>query len=252
MRHASAVRIDHVMGLHRLWWIPKGLSPEEGAYVRYRPSELRAILILEAVRAGVAVVGEDLGTVAGPVRAGMRRDMMLGCHVHQFTATPTDPLPVPPRTSVASFGTHDLPTFAAWWDGLDIKERAARGDLSKEDAEAAMARRRAIRIATTATSSGDGRIESMLAVVLLSLARGPAEMLLVDLEDLWLEKEPQNRPGTGEEEHNFSRRWAQLLPIASSAQEGAIAELLRAIDAARNGIEPPEPAREYQETAVIS
>lgn len=252
MRYASAIRIDHVMGLHRLWWIPEGMAPSEGAYVRYQPKELRAILVLEASRAGVAVVGEDLGTVAASVRSGMRRDQMLGCHVHQFTASPNDPLPTPPENAVASLGTHDLPTFAAWWDGLDIKERAERGDLGGEQAENALEHRRQIRVATTAHSSGDGRTESMLAVLLLHLARGPAKMVLVDLEDLWLEKEPQNRPGTGQEELNFRRRWAQLLPESSRSAMTVIAELLDAIDAERRGIEVARRGRAQLQTTVPS
>ena len=245
MRHASAIRIDHVMGLHRLWWVPDGMAPAEGAYVRYRPSELRAILVLEAARAGVAVVGEDLGTVAPSVRSGMRRDRMLGCHVHQFTASPAEPLPTPAENVVASIGTHDLPTFAAWWDGLDVKERAARGDISREDAEYALEFRRQIRLATTVHSSGDGRTASMLAVVLLHLAASPARMLLVDLEDLWLETEPQNRPGTGAEALNFRRRWAQILPALDGVAPGMVAELLIALELARNGCLPvvSEPAQ---------
>lgn len=242
MRHASVIRIDHVMGLHRLWWIPEGMEPAEGAYVRYRAAELRAILVLEAQRLGVGIVGEDLGTVAPSVRSGMRRDHMLGCHVHEFAATSTDPLPNPPENSVASIGTHDLPTFEAWWDGLDINERALHHEMNADDAENALEFRRQIRLATTAHSSGDGRSASMLAVLLEHLARGPARMLLVDIEDLWLEKEPQNRPGTGQEALNFRRRWAHSLMSSASPTMTSIAALLAKIDAARrSSIESESP-----------
>ena len=176
MRHAATVRIDHVMGLHRLWWIPEGMAAVDGAYVRYRAEELRAIAVLEASRAGVAVVGEDLGTVAPSVRAAMRRDGMLRSHVHQFAATPDDPLPDPPPDSLASLGTHDLPPFAAWWAGLDIHERVRRGELTPEVASAQRAERAALQAAAghpTGRPASPGRA---LRFLLLHLAAGPARL----------------------------------------------------------------------------
>lgn len=114
MARAAVVRLDHVMGLHRLWFVPAGAPPTAGAYVRYPADELRAVVALEAHRAGTAVVGEDLGTVPVEVRRGMAEDGMLRSAVWQFDASPDDPFPAPPVLSLASLGTHDLPTFASF------------------------------------------------------------------------------------------------------------------------------------------
>ena len=233
MRHAAAVRIDHVMGLHRLWWIPEGMAATDGAYVSYRAEELRAIAVLEAVRAGVAVVGEDLGTVAPAVRAAMRRDGMLRSHVHQFAASPDDPLPEPPPDSLASLGTHDLPPFATWWAGLDIDERARRGEQPPEAASAPRAERAALRAAVADALGRPASPGRALRFLLLHLAGGPARLVLVDLEDLWLEREPQNRPGTGPEEGNFRRRWARCWPDDLRPRNRQPAAVLRLVDAAR-------------------
>ncbi|HEX7459704.1 MAG TPA: 4-alpha-glucanotransferase [Acidimicrobiales bacterium] len=235
MRHAAVVRIDHVMGLHRLWWIPEGMTATDGAYVSYRAQEFRAVAVLEAVRAGVAVVGEDLGTVDQAVRAAMRSDGMLRSHVHQFAATPSEPLPEPPPDSLASLGTHDLPPFAAWWAGLDIDERARRGQQPPEAASAQRAERAALRAAAADALGRPPSAGRALQLLLAHLAGGPARLVLVDLEDLWLEREPQNRPGTGPEEGNFRRRWARRWPGDLRPRNRRPATLLRLVDAARRG-----------------
>jgi 4-alpha-glucanotransferase len=233
MRHAAVVRIDHVMGLHRLWWIPRGMAPTEGAYVRYRAEELRAVAVLEACRAGVAVVGEDLGTVVPAVRVAMRRDGMLRSHVHQFAATPDHPLPDPPPDSLASLGTHDLPPFASWWAGLDIDDRVRRREQPPGEASAAREERTALRAATAGALGRPASPGRALQLLLLYLAGGPARLVLVDLEDLWLEREPQNRPGTGPEEGNFRRRWARRWPDDLRPRSRRPSAVLRLVDAAR-------------------
>ncbi len=229
MRHAAVLRIDHVMGLHRLWCIPEGAAATEGAYVTYRAEELRAVAVLEASRAGTVLVGEDLGTVAPAVRAAMARDGMLRSHVHQFAATPRAPFPDPPRSSLASLATHDLPPFASWWAGLDIDDRARLGALSpalarRRRAERARLRDRVGRLLGAPPTPGQA-----LGAFLLHLARGPAPLVMVDLEDLWGEAEPQNRPGTGPEEGNFVRRWSRTWPGGLRSRS----RLLRLVDRAR-------------------
>ena len=115
MALATAVRIDHVMGLHRLYWVPYGLDATQGVYVRYHPEEMYAILTLEAARAGALVVGEDLGTVPPGVRSSMARHGVHRTHVLQLEAIdPEDVLPEPPHGSVASLNTHDLWPFASF------------------------------------------------------------------------------------------------------------------------------------------
>ncbi|HEX7460448.1 MAG TPA: 4-alpha-glucanotransferase, partial [Acidimicrobiales bacterium] len=256
MRHAAVVRIDHVMGLHRLWWIPEGMAATEGAYVSYRAEELRAVVVLEASRAGVAVVGEDLGTVAPAVRAAMRRDGMLRSHVHQFAATPDDPLPDPPPDSLASLGTHDLPPFAAGWAGLDINERARHGGYPPEAASAPRAERAALRAAIGDALGRPAPPGRVLQFLLLHLADGPARLVLVDLEDLWLEREPQNRPGTGPEGGNFRRRWARRWPDDLRPRNRRPSTVLRLVDAARRGrsggVRPDDEGDSMVENRAIS
>ncbi len=246
MRHASVVRIDHVMGLHRLFVAPAGagagsgrepMAAVGGAYLRYRADELRAVVVLEAWRAGVAVVGEDLGTVPPEVRRAMRRDGMLRSFVVQFeVGAPEAPLPDPPADVLASLGTHDLPPFAAFWDGDDIEDQVRRGLLHDDAAAARRARRRQLRRRLSAQltgGAGSGALGAHQALVgcLRLLLAGPARLVLVDLEDLWGEREPQNRPGTGPEAGNFRRRMARRLDqICNDAELGA---LLRTLGATR-------------------
>jgi 4-alpha-glucanotransferase len=204
MQRAKVLRLDHVMGMYRLYWVPQGADAHHGVYVRYRDKELRAIVAVEAHRSGTAIVGEDLGTVPDEVRQGMARDRMLRSWVIQFEVSADAPLPDPPELSMASIGTHDLPRFAAFWDG---PQRASW--------------RRAL---------GDDVRRALLAC-LDHLAAGPARLVLVDLEDLWLERWPHNRPGTGPEAGNWQHRAARTLEHLRDDSE--VADALRRIDALR-------------------
>jgi 4-alpha-glucanotransferase len=238
MRQADAVRIDHVMSLHRLYWIPEGAEATEGVYVNYPDAEMRAVVSLEASRSGTAVVGEDLGTVPAPVRSGMQHDGMLRSWVFQFESAPDDPLPSPPPPALASWGTHDLPTFAGYWDGLDIEEREDRGDIDRRQAAAERRQRREWRRALCrrlAVPTDDPR--AALLGCLDHLAVSPATVVLIDLEDLWLEPVPQNRPGTGTGHGNWERRSALRLDemFADSGVQAALAEVDR-------GRSEPEPS----------
>jgi 4-alpha-glucanotransferase len=286
LRHATVVRIDHIAGLHRLYWIPHGFDPSQGVYVRYRGEELHAALVLEADRAGAAVVGEDLGTVPTAVRRAMARDGILSSWVLQFASRPDDPFPSAPRSSMASFGTHDLPTLDAFWRGADIDDRLARGVLGTTAAEGERARRAAWRTAVleaplngcppthrSASTSplasapppraegpntpdgsghqraggdtdadpgdadvdpGDAAVEhAALSRVLGHMALGRAELVLVDMEDLWLEPEPQNRPGTSGDAANFRRRWRCTLEQAE--EDSHVVGLTGIVDHLRRG-----------------
>ncbi|MGH8987149.1 MAG: 4-alpha-glucanotransferase [Acidimicrobiales bacterium] len=184
MRHASVLRVDHVMGLHRLYWVPEGLDATDGVYVGYRSDELRAIVALEAARSGTAVVGEDLGTVPAEVRHWMAEDQMLRTWVLQFEVSAGAPLPDPPELSMASIGTHDLARFVSFWEApAHARWRRALG--------------------------GDAR--RGLRVCLDHLAAGQARVVLCDIEDLWLERWPHNRPGTGPEAGNWQHRSVRTL-----------------------------------------
>lgn len=241
MAPAAAVRLDHVMGLHRLFWIPRGGAAGDGAYVRYPADELYAIVCLESHRHGTRVVGENLGTVPRYVNAALSRHGLARLHVAQFGIAPgdADALARVPRRSFACVNTHDTPTFAGFLTGKDIDERVGHGVLDAERAGPARRRRRA-EVATlrgalagltdggadvlrtpAPTAAGKGAGDSpaeaapsrpagdleLLWACFDRLARSAASVVMVNLEDLWLETRPQNVPGTGPRERpNWRRR----------------------------------------------
>jgi len=205
MEPAQLLRIDHVMGLHRLFWIPPGMEPGDGVYVRYRPEELYAILILESQRRGCALVGENLGTVPQAVNRALRRRGIRRMYVLQFETRP-DPssalTPVPPD-AVASLNTHDTPTFAGFRQGLDIKDRVALGLLDEAGVAAERAGREAhfqaleeyLRREGWLRSGHEEALVQLIRACLAYLSASPAPVVLLNLEDLWLETNPQNVPG---------------------------------------------------------
>jgi 4-alpha-glucanotransferase len=207
-RFARAVRLDHVLGLHRMFWIPPGGDARDGAYVRYHHEELRAVIAIEAARADAVVVGEDLGTVTPAIRSAMDRDGMLHSFVTRFEASADRPFPQPRRPAAASLGSHDLPKFATYWSD----ERAALGD---RDPRAGMDAREA------------------LEASLYSLAAGPADLVLADLGDLVGERAPDNQPGTGPEAGNWRHRLPK--PLEQIAADPNVTTVLAGIRQRREG-----------------
>ena len=220
---ADVLRLDHVMGLERLWWVPEGADASAGAYVRYPMEEMFAAVCVEATRTGATIVGEDLGTVSPTVERALARHGLVGMYVGQFAVDPAAVPPVanPPRRSVAGLDTHDTATFSGYWTGDDIGDLVDAGLLGAVEADAMRGRRTEERIALAAMLLGrdDGTdpgtdVHTQLAVLhawLRRLATGPAELVLVTLEDLWLEPDPQNVPGTTSEHRNWSRRLARAI-----------------------------------------
>ena len=221
MAHATAVRLDHVMGLHRLFWIPRGGAAADGAYVHYPTEELYAIVCLESHRHRTRVVGENLGTVPRYVDAALSRHGLARLHVAQFGIAPDAAAPltrIPPR-AFACVNTHDTPTFAGFLAGKDVDERAERGVLdagragqerSRRQAEVDALRRGlaedtpALRDDAAVGSAAD---QALLRACLERLARSAAGAVIVNLEDLWLETRQQNVPGTGPGQYpNWRRR----------------------------------------------
>ncbi|MFH1087252.1 MAG: 4-alpha-glucanotransferase, partial [Chloroflexota bacterium] len=215
LQHAGILRIDHVMGLHRLFWIPKGLDCRDGVYVRYPADEFYAILSLESWRNRAWIVGENLGTVPSHINPTLARHGIHGMYVlqYQFAADARRPIPTIPERSVASLNTHDTPTFAGFWEGLDIKDRLQLGLLENVAAGAERLTRRAMRKALVAYLKHYGWLDSdpadagQLARACLSvLSASAARLVLVNLEDLWQEEQPQNVPGTDKERPNWQRK----------------------------------------------
>ncbi len=224
------------MGLHRMYLVPEGGDARRGAYVRYRAEELQALVVLEATRAGVAVVGEDLGTVPPEVRPAMRRSRMLRSSVWQFEATEDDPLPTPPIEAVASLGTHDLPTFAAFWDGQDIADRRSDGRIDEGTAAEEERRRRTLTESVSRALGSGFPVKlppaAAFAGCAAHLAGGPAALVQLDAADLWREREPQNRPGTTVAQGSFRLRYPGTTECLGRDRD-ALAVLARVDDARR-------------------
>ncbi len=227
MRHAGYLRIDHVMSLQRLFWVPAGREPADGAYVSYPAEESYAALCLESWRHRSVVVGEDLGTVPVGVRAAMRRHQVLGTWVFQSSLKPQAAFPVDPvpRHVVAALGTHDMFPFAGFVRGDDISSRADTGQLDeagvRRDLEAR--RRLMVRLARSLPERDAPRRGSMPAApeptsagallrnALTYLWDSPAALVLVNIEDLLLETCPQNLPGTDSSQGNWRRKMATTM-----------------------------------------
>jgi 4-alpha-glucanotransferase len=214
LRYAGLLRIDHVMGLHRLFMIPPGVDATQGTYVRYPAEELYAVLVLEAHRAGSLVLGEDLGTVPGYVRTSMDRRNIQHSYVVEYELAGEEKLHPAGRHDVATLNTHDMAMFAAFWSGADIDDRVELGLTDAKTAAAERERRTEIRHDLVALLRGEGLLgfeespgaAQILRGCLAYLARSEAPLVVVNLEDLWLEEEPQNIPGTMHERPNWRRK----------------------------------------------
>jgi 4-alpha-glucanotransferase len=216
-RHADLLRIDHVMGLHRLYWIPQGFTSTDGVYVRGHPEEWYAIVTLESARSGTLVIGEDLGTLPRSLRPAMARHGVQRSWVLPFELTGDRARPLEPPTgrSVVSLNTHDLHPFAGFWRCLDIDIAHERGWISPVEARRERATRerkeRALiaflrRTGWLSTPSGGRAPESdVLDALLRYLASSEARLVMVNLEDLFGETKPQNVPGTTTEYPNWRR-----------------------------------------------
>lgn len=230
LRHAEMLRIDHVMGLHRLFWVPEGAEAADGTYVRYPADELFAILCLESLRHRSVIVGEDLGTVPPEVRQLMDDHAVARMFVVQYELNPkAEPvLSDPSPAMVASMNTHDMPTFYSFWTGRDIDDRVKLGLLDERSARKERKARAAIRSSLAGFLNRKGFLagpsdeaEDILRGCLRILSRSEAYLLLINLEDLWLEVEPQNTPGTGPERANWRRKLRYTLDEIKSSQSVA-------------------------------
>jgi len=241
LRYAGVLRIDHVMGLHRLYIIPQGCSAKEGVYIKYRSEELYALLCIESHRSQTLLAGEDLGTVPEVVRETMARTGVHGLHVLQYEARcdQPEPLPPPPAGSVATINTHDMPPFAAYWDGVDIDDRAALGWLTDAQRDAEHVQRAQVRgeirrfLRRYQPLAPDATAAETLSAAITHLGSSPAAVALVSLEDLWGETAPQNVPGTWRECPNWQRRAKLSLEALVASKE--IDALLSQLDHARTG-----------------
>lgn len=236
-RHGAGLRVDHVMGLFRLYWVPVGATPKDGAYVRYPHDDLLDILALEAHRAGAWVVGEDLGTVEAGVGRELARRNVLSYKVWWFEA---DPPAAWPEHALGAVSTHDLPTVAGVVSGSDV---AAQRRLHLDPDLAAAAELRAKLMAGTGSDDATP-VADIITGVYADLATAPCLLLSASLDDAMTVEERPNMPATINEWPNW--RWALPRPLEEVEQ----AEIPRLIAArldrqaapSRPAPAPPGPA----------
>jgi 4-alpha-glucanotransferase len=235
LRHARMLRLDHVMSLYRLFWVPQGMSATQGIYVRYPEDEMFALLVMESARHDAVVIGEDLGTVPPPVRRAMDRHDVQRMHVVQFEMSPDrdPPAPPPPANVVASLNTHDMPTFAGFWRGSEIDDQLELGLIDEAGRRQAHQDRARLRERISRSIGAGGMVEPATARqrLLERLAASEARFVLVTLEDLWLEEEPQNVPGTSDERPNWKRRASRSIEEITS--DAAVRRMLASVDSRR-------------------
>jgi 4-alpha-glucanotransferase len=269
MRHCGALRIDHVMALQRLFLIPHGEPPSAGAYVRFPFDDLLAVVALESGRNRCLVVGEDLGTVPEGFRARLQRARALSCRLLYFEREPDGTYRSPdtyPALALASPGTHDLPTLAAFWTGRDLDVRAQLGllppDETLEQARLSRTREQA-QLIDALVAGGDLEPEAAerlrapsgaddaallgpaVRAAYRYLARSDARLVIAALEDALDVVDQTNVPGTTWEHPNWRRRLGVAVEdLADEPRFAAFSSVLRAFRArggrrsARSSTEP--------------
>ncbi|MEP7066915.1 MAG: 4-alpha-glucanotransferase [Gemmatimonadota bacterium] len=238
LRHAGALRIDHVLGLFRQFWIPQGMSGKQGAYVRFPTEEMLGILALESVRHRAPIVGEDLGTVPEEVPGVLERWGILSSRVMYFERESDGrfrPASSYPKLSLTTADTHDMATITGFWTARDIELQRMAGLIeSDESAAAARAHRDNERrflverlVAEGALKESDAAAPSnaeLRGAVHRFLCSTPAALVGIYLEDLVGEREPVNLPGVGPDIfRSWTRRLSQPLAAITTDPEVATA-----------------------------
>ncbi|MGQ0713941.1 MAG: 4-alpha-glucanotransferase [Gemmatimonadaceae bacterium] len=248
LRHGGALRIDHVIGLFRQFWIPRGMEGRDGAYVRFPANDLLGILALESVRAEALIVGEDLGTVPPEVGPALERWGVLSSKVLYFEQQRDGARFTPasryPALALTTANTHDMPTLPAFWRELDIELRAQVGALGNERAVEAARRERAVAreaLATTLLEEGlwpagdEPRDDLALRrAVHAFLRRTPSWLVGLSLDDLAGELEPVNLPGVAPDKWpSWTRRMTMSLEEIRDS-----ADVQRALGVERQWVAP--------------
>jgi 4-alpha-glucanotransferase len=217
MRHAGGIRIDHALGLRRLWVVPSGAEPLDGAYLRFPEQEILRLIALESHRAGALVIGEDLGVVPPGFRDTIAERGLMGMRVLPFERdedgdfTPSSGWD---EQAVAMTSTHDLTPIAGWWQGRDIDWREQLGAAGDRDADRTQraVERSSLWQACTDAGVADGPEPApyqpgpALDAAIAFAAQAPCELLIVPAEDLFGLDEAPNLPGTVDEHPNWRRR----------------------------------------------
>jgi 4-alpha-glucanotransferase len=247
MRHAGGLRIDHVMALQQLYWIPQGSSAAHGAFVRYPREDLIGILALESHRNRCLVVGEDLGTVPDGFRERMNQAQILSYRVLFFEKEEGEFIPPGryPHLSLAVAGSHDLPTLGAWMSETDLSLKSRLGlfpnaQLTKEAQRTRVCDRTALLTAFSEFGLAADPAMSMDEFALAAhtyLASSASAIAMVQLDDITREATPVNVPATSTEHANWRRRLSMSLEeIIGDSGFQALARML-------NELRPPQEAR---------
>jgi len=249
MRHAGALRVDHVMGLMRLFWIASGANPSEGAYVRYPLQELLGIVALESQRNRCMVIGEDLGTVPDEVRAALPALQVLSCRILYFERRDGEfkaPSEYPEQALVAAT-THDLPTLAGFWEARDLALREELSLFPSDEARQWQAQERCRDRArlllaleregllpaqvSTNPASAPTMTAELARAVHAYLARTPCKLFMVQLEDVLGMLDQVNLPGTSGRYPNWRRKVS--LDLERWSQDGRFIEMCDTVSRAR-------------------
>jgi 4-alpha-glucanotransferase len=230
---AGLLRVDHIMALTRLYWIPHGLGLHQGTYVSYPADELFAVMTLESHLNRCEMVGENLGTVPPEIGEAMPRHHIWGMYLAMFQASDGPNVVAATAADVALIGTHDTPTFAGWLSGVDIGDRVEHGLLKPESVDEVRAERvRATDWLAEHLGTSVERPREFLGAVLDWLARSDSPLVVPWIEDLWLEELGVNLPGTRSSERpNWQRPMRRLLDDLFTDAE--VDAMLRRLDHAR-------------------
>lgn len=225
MRHGAALRCDHVMALMRLFWIPPAGQPRDGCYVHYPLHDMLGVMALHSVRQSCLVVGEDLGTVPDELRAALAPMGVLSIRLLPFERSGDGAFKPPaayPRQAVVAVGSHDLPTLAGYWSEHDLAVRTRLGWIAPQAQASLHAERQGARTQLCAALAREGLLPpgvdprettmtpSLMLAIHEYLARTPACVMMVQLEDVFGQTEQVNFPGTTAEYPN----WRIKLPVA--------------------------------------
>ena len=225
LQYGGGLRIDHVMGLRRLFWIPEGKSGRAGAYVHYPLDEMLAILAIESHRAKALVIGEDLGTVEEAMRREFQRRNILSYRLLWFESKAVKKFP---RKALTAISTHDLFTLRGLWSGADFAEQKKLG-LNPSPQE----RRKLVKkLCRRLRISEPADISDVILKTHRLIARSPSMLLAASLEDALKVNERPNMPGTIDRQN-----WSRALPLAlhEIQRSKLMRQIGRQITKTRNG-----------------
>ncbi len=252
MRPVAALRLDHAMTLFRLWWVPRGMTSAQGAYVHYPLDDLIAILALESHRNGCVVIGEDLGTVPKEVRRAMERYRIYHYKVLFFEREANGRFKAPHEyvpQALATVTTHDLPTLRGWWESHDIELRDRLNLYPSEAVKDEMHRSRGGELISMMQALNEQRLwywqqheplpqysPALARAIHAFLGLSASNIAMLQIEDLIGMTDAVNVPGTDQEHANWQRKVA--LETEAILARPEVRDMLDAMNKARQGMNP--------------